>query len=154
VIVEGFWIVNWIYWKLTDPWLAVSLIHTLFSSLQHTLTPSQPAVSLPVFVWQRLPTADVPPSSGFPNCPRASATSFSQQQLTTTERQQFSSSHIHSPTDSTPLTDSSLTCPAYTISTRTAQKTSFLRCHANFAFVFVGVPTSSLLGYCLATAVV
>jgi hypothetical protein len=30
------------------------------------------------------------PSFGFPNCPRASATSFSQQRLTTTESQQLS----------------------------------------------------------------
>jgi hypothetical protein len=47
-----------------------------------------------------------------------------------------------------------LTCPAYNISERTAQKTPFLCCCANVTFVPVGVPTWSLLSHCLGTAVV
>jgi hypothetical protein len=43
---------NWIYWTITDPWMqviiTVSLIHTLYSSLEHTLKSSQPAVSSPI----------------------------------------------------------------------------------------------------------
>jgi hypothetical protein len=53
VIIDGVWIGNWIYWTLPDPWLqviiTVSLIHTLYNSLEHTLKSSQPAVSSPVF---------------------------------------------------------------------------------------------------------
>jgi hypothetical protein len=54
---NGVWIGSSICWTLTDPWLqvikTVSLIHTLYSSLEQTLKSSQPAVSSPVF-WQRL----------------------------------------------------------------------------------------------------
>jgi hypothetical protein len=39
------------------------------------------------------------PSSGFPDCPRASATRFSQQQLTTIESHGFSNSLTHQSTD-------------------------------------------------------
>jgi hypothetical protein len=55
VIIDRVWIGNWIYWTLTDPWLQViitfSLIHTLYTSLEHTIKSSQPAVSSPVVVW-------------------------------------------------------------------------------------------------------
>jgi hypothetical protein len=44
------------------------------------------------------------PSAGFPNCSLASAITFSQQQLTTTEPRQSSNSLTHQPTQSTPLT--------------------------------------------------
>jgi hypothetical protein len=53
----------WIYCTLTDQRLeviiSVSLIHTLYSSLEYTLKFSESALSSPVF-WQRLATADVP----------------------------------------------------------------------------------------------
>jgi hypothetical protein len=53
----------------------------------------------------------------------ASATKFSQQQLTISEPQRLS----NLPTNPlTPLTDSSLTCPSYNISSWTAQETLFL----------------------------
>jgi hypothetical protein len=62
VTIDGVWTGNWIYWTLTDSWLTVfmpvSPIHTLCTSLEHTLKSSQPAVS------SRLPTADVPLSLG------------------------------------------------------------------------------------------
>jgi hypothetical protein len=53
------------------------------------------------------------PSSGFPNCPRGSAISLSQQQLTTIELQQSSDC---SPTNS--LHSTILNCTAFTDSTR------------------------------------
>jgi hypothetical protein len=40
VTIDGVWIGNWIYWPLTDRnyvTIALSLIHTLYSSLQHVL---------------------------------------------------------------------------------------------------------------------
>jgi hypothetical protein len=41
VMIDGVWIGNWVYLTLTGPWLqviiTVSLIHTLYSSLEHTL---------------------------------------------------------------------------------------------------------------------
>jgi hypothetical protein len=65
VTTKGFWIGSWMYWTLTGPWLQVittgSLIHTLYSSLEHIPKSSQPTVSSPVF-WKRLPTADIPES--------------------------------------------------------------------------------------------
>jgi hypothetical protein len=70
--------------------------------LQHTLKSSQP-----VCVFTRLlVTASKggrSPTSGFPNCSRASATSFSQQQFTTTEHQQSSDRLTHQPSHSIPL---------------------------------------------------
>jgi hypothetical protein len=72
VTIYGVWIGNWIYWTLTDLWqviISVSLIHTLYSSLEHTLKSSKPAVSSPVF-WRTFP------SSRFPNCSQASATAI------------------------------------------------------------------------------
>jgi hypothetical protein len=57
-------------------------------------------------------------------------------------------------TNSTSLTNSSLTCSDYNISARTAQKTPSLCCCTIVAFVSFGFPTWSLLSHCLATAVV
>jgi hypothetical protein len=69
---------NWIYWTLTDPWLqaiiTVSLIHTLYSSLGHTLKSSQFAMSSPDFPSRCLVAASNDgrsPSPGFPNSPRS-----------------------------------------------------------------------------------
>jgi hypothetical protein len=49
VTVDRVWIDNQIYWVLTDMWLqviiTVSLIHTLYCSLEHTYKSSQSAVS-------------------------------------------------------------------------------------------------------------
>jgi hypothetical protein len=51
--IDEIWIGIWIYWTLTDTWLQVIinilLIHTFYSSLEHTLKSSQPAVSSTVF---------------------------------------------------------------------------------------------------------
>jgi hypothetical protein len=61
------------------------------------------------------------PNSGFLDYPPTSSTSFSQLQLTTTERQQFSNllTTLH-------FTSLHFTkCPTYNISARTAQNTSF-----------------------------
>jgi hypothetical protein len=102
VTIEGVWIDNWIYWTLADPWLQInktlSLIHTLYSLLDHILQSSQSAV----FTSRYLVTASNggrSPSSGFSNCPRVLATRFSQQQLTRTEPQQTSNLPTHSPTN-------------------------------------------------------
>jgi hypothetical protein len=78
---------NWIYLTLTAPWLqviiTVSVIHTLYSSLEHILKSSQPHVSSLRLSGNGF-QGERSPSSGFPNCPRASATasnSNSSQQL-------------------------------------------------------------------------
>jgi hypothetical protein len=77
--IYAVWIGNWNYWTLTYLWLqaiiTVSLIHTLYSPLQHTLKSSQHAVSSPFF-WLRLPAADVLLPLGSRTVPLASATSF------------------------------------------------------------------------------
>jgi hypothetical protein len=65
---------------------------------------------------QRLPTADILLLL-VPELSSASATSFSQQRLRTTERQQLCNLVTYQPTDSTQLTDTN--CPAYNISART-----------------------------------
>jgi hypothetical protein len=83
------------------------------------------------------------PSSALPNCPLASATSFSQQQLTT-ETKSLSLQIIYS----------SLTGPDYNIFARTSQKTPFLCCCGVVAFVPVWVPTWSLLIHCQTMTVV
>jgi hypothetical protein len=82
--VDGVCIGNWIYWNLTDPLLqviiTVSLIHILYISLGHTdllrlLCLYQSSGN--GFQWRTFPFLWVPELSP------ASATSFSQQQLTT-----------------------------------------------------------------------
>jgi hypothetical protein len=87
-----------------------------------------------------------------PELSPASATSFSQQQLTTTEHQRLSNYLTNSPTNS-----QLLICPAYNISARTAQKTPFpiiavfFCCCETVAFVSVGgaVTQKRLLYSCL-----
>jgi hypothetical protein len=63
VTTDEVWIGTWIYWTVTDPWLqvfiTVPLIHTLYSSLDHTRKSSEPALSSPL-VRQVLPAVDVP----------------------------------------------------------------------------------------------
>jgi hypothetical protein len=56
VTVDGVWISHWFYWTLTythnlqlQITVALLLVHTLYSSLEHTLESSQPVVSSPVF---------------------------------------------------------------------------------------------------------
>jgi hypothetical protein len=68
----GFRFGNWIYWRLTDPWLqviiTVSLIHAPCSSLGHTLKSSK----LAVFISRCSVAASnggLFPSPWFPNCP-------------------------------------------------------------------------------------
>jgi hypothetical protein len=53
--IEGVLTGDCIYWTLIHR----TCLSTLYNSLQHALS-SQPAVSSPVVVWQRLPTTDVP----------------------------------------------------------------------------------------------
>jgi hypothetical protein len=86
------------------------------------------------------------PSSGFPNCTPVSTTSFSQQQLTTTETQQFPNSLTQSLINQFNSTNSHR--PAYNILARTAEKTPFHYCSA-----IVAVETCLRSRY-LATAVV
>jgi hypothetical protein len=44
VNTDRLWISNWIYWTLANPWplviITISLIHTLYSSLEHIFNPS------------------------------------------------------------------------------------------------------------------
>lgn len=68
MIVDEVLIGTWIYCTHIDPRLqvimVVSLIHTLYSSLEHTFESFQLALSSPV-LWYRLPTADVGLPLGF-----------------------------------------------------------------------------------------
>jgi hypothetical protein len=106
-------------------------------TLQFTITHTHTSVYSHVFTSRCSVAASnggLFPSSGFPKLFSASATSFSQQQFTTAEPQQFSysltnwlsNSVTHQPTNSAQLTLTN--CPAYSISAWTAQKTLFLCC--------------------------
>jgi hypothetical protein len=133
---NGVWIGNWIYWTPIDPWLqvitTVSLIHTLYNSLEHVLKSSQSAMSSSVF-WQQLPTAGVPLPLGSRTVP-----GFIYQLLTSTAHKEWTpaNSLTHSLTNELPfnsLTNSAhrlhfTYCPAYNISARTTQKTQFFFC--------------------------
>jgi hypothetical protein len=77
-------------------------------ALQFTTARTKPSHSS-VFISRCLVTASNggrSPYSGFPNSPRVSATSFSQQQLTRTELQLSSNWLTHSPNNSLHFTDS------------------------------------------------
>jgi hypothetical protein len=108
VTIDGFCIGNHIYCTLTDPWLqviiTVSLIHALYSLLEHTVFS---ACCVFTCLLVTASNGGSPPSSGFRNCPRPQL-----QQLSANLPQ---------------LTDS-IDCLAYNISARTAQKTPFLHC--------------------------
>jgi hypothetical protein len=97
----------------------ISLLHMYAQTHRHT--PMLAVMSSLLLLdsscqWQMFPFFWVPRLSP------ASATSFSQQQLTITEPQLLSDSLTHQPTP--------LTCPAYNISAQTAQKTPFLCCNS------------------------
>jgi hypothetical protein len=93
--------------------------HTRYSQSVSVFTSRYPVVAF---------NCEHSPFSGFPNYPRASATSFSQQQLTTTETQ----------LSSNPQTEL-LNCHAYNISTRIVQKIRFLCCSAIVVIVCISV---------------
>jgi hypothetical protein len=97
VIIEGVWIGNRIYGTLqlvsTSKDYALTVLYTSQIHMGHTRS----SQSVTVFTRRCLVVAfngRIPPSSVFPNCPRASATSSSQQQLTT-EPQQSTNSPIY-----------------------------------------------------------
>jgi hypothetical protein len=121
VTIDGVWISCWIYWTLWySAWLHFTFHYNTLTSVHSHVVNSHCLVTAS--------NGGSSTSSGFPNCPRASATSFSQQQLTATVLQ-FSNWVTKSPTDSTPLNDRLFTnCPSYNISARTAKKTPFLSC--------------------------
>jgi hypothetical protein len=98
--LNRFWICNWIYWTLTDPWLqviiTVLLIHTLYCSLEHTRACCG-LTSLLVMVSNGRHSS----SSGFPNCPRPQLPAFNRN---SSQWLNLSSSLNHQPTHTTPLT--------------------------------------------------
>jgi hypothetical protein len=105
----------------TSSYSAIADKHTIYSSVEHTLLSLLSLRCLYRFS-----------GNGFlrrtfcflwvPELSPSSATSFPQQHLTTTEL--VTNSVTHQPTISTQV--NSTDCPAYDISTRTAQKTLFL----------------------------
>jgi hypothetical protein len=119
----------------------IQLVTTLYNSLLHTHTHTHtlvsPVTSSLAVALLRLPKADVPLALSSRTITGLSY-SFSQQQLTTTEPQQFSDWLTdwltQSPTkqlSSSQLIELTLTtcnCPACNISARTVQKTLFLCC--------------------------
>jgi hypothetical protein len=109
VTIDRCWIGNWISSTLTGPWLqvttTVSLIHTVYSSQEHTLKVFS-ACSVFTRLLVAASNADDPLHQVSWTAPGL-ATSFSQQKLTT-EPQHSYNSLIHQPTTfhqlSTPLT--------------------------------------------------
>jgi hypothetical protein len=73
VNIDGVWIANWIYWTLTDPWLqviiTVSLIHTLYTALVHTLRVFSDCCVFTCLLATAF-NGGRSSSSGLPNCPR------------------------------------------------------------------------------------
>jgi hypothetical protein len=121
ITIDWIGIGNWIFLTLTDPRIqviiAVSLIHTLYSSLEHThLKSSQSAVFTSLLVM----------ASNGGRSPFSGLSKFPQPQLPASQSNSSQRRYCNSPLTNSPTrklsADELITCPSYDVSVRRASR--------------------------------